>query len=89
LATFRNHYIDIMSSTTNTPGGKVTGAGEVDMETINNVVTATSKAVFGDGSDKKEPVSGAAGDVSKGEPYDAGNLGMSSPSCGKSADSTA
>lgn len=44
------------------------------METINNVVTATSKAVFGDGSDKKEPVSGAAGDVSKGEPYDAGNL---------------
>ncbi|KAF7561892.1 hypothetical protein G7046_g2271 [Stylonectria norvegica] len=41
------------------------------METINNVVTAASKAVWGE---NKEPVSGAQGDTSKGEPYDAGNL---------------
>lgn len=44
------------------------------METINNVAAAASKTIFGDGSDKKEPVSGATGDVAKGEPYDAGNL---------------
>lgn len=48
-----------------------------NMDTINNVAAAASKTIFGDGSDKKEPVSGAKGDVSKGEPYDAGNLGWS------------
>lgn len=42
------------------------------METINNLANAASKAVFGE---QKEPVSGVQGDVSKGEPYDAGNLG--------------
>lgn len=45
------------------------------METITNVASVASKTIFGDGSDKKEPVSGRTGDVSKGEPYDAGNLG--------------
>lgn len=44
------------------------------METITNVASVASKTIFGDGSDKKEPVSGRTGDVSKGEPYDAGNL---------------
>lgn len=45
------------------------------METINNVATAATKAVFGGYDANKEPVSGVQGDVSKGEPYDAGNLG--------------
>lgn len=44
------------------------------METINNVASAASKAVFGETANK-EPVSGAQGDTAKGEPYDAGNLG--------------
>lgn len=46
------------------------------METLNNVATAASKAVFGGSDANKEPVSGVQGDVSKGEPYDAGNLGQ-------------
>jgi len=33
-----------------------------------------AKAGWGPGNDNKEPVSGVNGDVSKGEPYDAGNL---------------
>lgn len=45
------------------------------METINNVANAAAKAVWGENETNKEPVSGASGDVSKGEPYDAGNLG--------------
>lgn len=44
------------------------------METINNVASAAAKAVWGDSEASKEPVSGVKGDVSKGEPYDAGNL---------------
>ncbi|KAG9255206.1 uncharacterized protein F5Z01DRAFT_673160 [Emericellopsis atlantica] len=44
------------------------------MDTINNVATAASKAVFGGADANKEPVSGAQGDVGRGEPYDAGNL---------------
>jgi len=48
------------------------------METISNAATAAAnaaaKAVWGDSTAQKEPVSGAKGDVSKGEPYDAGNL---------------
>lgn len=45
------------------------------METITNAASAASKAVFGEPANK-EPVSGAQGDTTKGEPYDAGNLGM-------------
>jgi hypothetical protein len=45
------------------------------METINSVATAAAKAVWGEGDASKEPVSGAQGNVAKGEPYDAGNLG--------------
>jgi hypothetical protein len=44
------------------------------METINSVATAAAKAVWGEGDASKEPVSGAQGNVAKGEPYDAGNL---------------
>jgi len=44
------------------------------METINSVASAASKAVFGSDDSNKEPVSGAQGDTTKGEPYDAGNL---------------
>jgi hypothetical protein len=43
------------------------------METINNVAQAAVKAVWGESND--EPVSGKTGDTSKGEPYDAGNMG--------------
>lgn len=55
-----------------------TGAGaDNNMDTINNVAAAASKTIFGDGSENKEPISGRKGDVTKGEPYDAGNLGAS------------
>ncbi|KND92808.1 hypothetical protein TOPH_02539 [Tolypocladium ophioglossoides CBS 100239] len=47
------------------------------MDTISSMATQAAKVVWGDGGEYKEPVSGAAGDVSKGEPYDAGNLGAS------------
>ena len=49
------------------------------METINSVASAASKAVFGSDDSNKEPVSGAQGDTTKGEPYDAGNLGRLPP----------
>ena len=45
------------------------------MDTINNVATAAAKAVWGGDDAKKEPISGASGDVTIGQPYDAGNLG--------------
>lgn len=46
------------------------------MDALNTVATAATKAVFGGADANKEPVSGAQGDVGKGEPYDAGNLGQ-------------
>lgn len=49
------------------------------METINNLTAAATKAVWGDNeTGNKEPVSGVKGDTARGEPYDAGNLGMNS-----------
>lgn len=45
------------------------------MDTINNVATAAAKAVWGQEDANKEPVSGVKGDTSRGEPFDAGNLG--------------
>lgn len=36
---------------------------------------AATKAIWGDADAHQEPVSGMSGDVSKGEPYDAGNMG--------------
>ncbi|KAH6604078.1 hypothetical protein Trco_007524 [Trichoderma cornu-damae] len=49
------------------------------MEAINQIATFAARAVWGDSSASetethREPISGATGDVSKGEPYDAGNL---------------
>lgn len=44
------------------------------METIQDLAAAASKAVWGTDGSKAEPVSGKTGDVSKGEPYDAGNM---------------
>lgn len=44
------------------------------METISNMTQAATKAIWGTPS-SQEPVSGKTGDVSKGEPYDAGNMG--------------
>ncbi|KAK3313869.1 hypothetical protein B0H66DRAFT_630026 [Apodospora peruviana] len=43
------------------------------METINNMTTAASKAIWG--TKGEEPISGQTGNVGKGEPYDAGNMG--------------
>lgn len=48
------------------------------MESISNAATAAAKAVWGENTTKQEPVSGVQGDVSKGEPYDAGNMGKHS-----------
>ncbi|KAG6005499.1 hypothetical protein E4U21_007893 [Claviceps maximensis] len=44
------------------------------METITNIAQSAVKAVWGSSAEKKEPISGAEGDVAKGEPFDAGNL---------------
>ncbi|KAK0645958.1 hypothetical protein B0T16DRAFT_428919 [Cercophora newfieldiana] len=44
------------------------------MESINNLKEVATKAIWGDGESNKEPISGVNGDVSKGEPYDAGNM---------------
>lgn len=51
------------------------------METINNLASAATKAVWGESNTTQEPISGQTGDTSKGEPYDAGNIGMSTSSC--------
>jgi hypothetical protein len=45
------------------------------METVNSIAQAAAKAVWGENTtDGKEPISGAQGDPSKGEPFDKGNL---------------
>ncbi|KAK3692660.1 hypothetical protein B0T22DRAFT_21441 [Podospora appendiculata] len=44
------------------------------METINNIAASTAKAIWGPSDAHVEPISGKSGDVSKGEPYDAGNI---------------
>jgi len=63
------------------------------METVSNLTSAASRAIWGETSTTNgtqptesgsEPVSGQKGDVERGEPYDAGNLGDSTDS--KSAD---
>lgn len=48
------------------------------METLSQMATSAAKLAFGD-KNNTEPVSGVQGDVSKGQPYDAGNLGTQSP----------
>lgn len=48
------------------------------MESISNAATAAARAVWGENTTQQEPVSGVQGDVSKGEPYDAGNMGKHS-----------
>jgi hypothetical protein len=46
------------------------------METINNMAASAAKAVWGENNPgTEEPISGRTGDTSKGEPYDAGNMG--------------
>ncbi len=53
------------------------------METVNNIASAASKAIWGDSTKDTadnetqgtEPISGQTGDVSAGEPYDKGNEG--------------
>jgi len=44
------------------------------METINNLTSAASKVIWGEGQSHEEPVSGKMGNVAAGEPYDAGNI---------------
>ncbi|KAK5664005.1 hypothetical protein OQA88_219 [Cercophora sp. LCS_1] len=45
------------------------------MESINSLKNAATRAIWGDEQAHQEPVSGVKGDVAKGEPYDAGNMG--------------
>lgn len=54
------------------------------METVNSMAAAAAKAVWGENNTTatannethgQEPISGAQGDVSKGEPFDKGNIG--------------
>ena len=50
------------------------------MEAVNSLAGAAANAVWGSGKESsQEPVSGKQGDPSKGEPYDAGNMGMLIP----------
>ncbi|KAG6031413.1 hypothetical protein E4U40_007201 [Claviceps sp. LM458 group G5] len=49
------------------------------METITNIAQSASKAIWGTGGEQNEPISGAQGDVTKGEPYDAGNIDANAP----------
>ena len=50
------------------------------METVNNIKSAATRAIWGDKTDNDtqsglEPMSGVTGNTDAGEPYDAGNLG--------------
>ena len=48
------------------------------METVNNLTSAASRAIWGDpnkDATSEEPIAGETGDVSAGEPYDKGNVG--------------
>lgn len=45
------------------------------MESITSLKNAATRAIWGDEQAHQEPISGKTGDVSKGEPYDAGNMG--------------
>ena len=54
------------------------------METVSNITSAASRAIWGDGAKTgenetqgKEPLSGEVGDTASGEPYDKGNAGKS------------
>lgn len=44
------------------------------METFTSIAHTAAKAVWGDGTERHEPASGVQGDVTKGEPYDGGNI---------------
>ena len=59
------------------------------METVNNIASAASKAIWGETATNKddktttsgqEPISGEVGNVKAGEPYDKGNEGQHYPS---------
>ncbi|PVH70319.1 hypothetical protein DL98DRAFT_139738 [Cadophora sp. DSE1049] len=61
------------------------------METVTNIASAASRAIWGEGTNPdekkdgnetlgKEPVSGELGEVKSGEPYDKGNVDTSLPS---------
>lgn len=45
------------------------------MESIAQLKNVAVKTIWGEDATRKEPISGVTGDVSKGEPYDAGNMG--------------
>lgn len=44
------------------------------METINNITSAATKAVWGSPESKEEPINGVKGNTAEGQPYDAGNM---------------
>ncbi len=45
------------------------------MNTMSIMADSFGKAVWGSSESKQEPQSGVSGDTSKGEPFDAGNMG--------------
>lgn len=60
------------------------------METVNNIASAASRAIWGPGEGQTgnetagtEPVSGKTGNVEAGEPYDKGNDRKSSSTYGR------
>lgn len=63
------------------------------METLNNISSTVTKALWGTDetttTTTQEPVSGKTGDVSKGQPYDAGNLGPHEQSLAQTPQPTA
>ncbi|ETS84010.1 hypothetical protein PFICI_05886 [Pestalotiopsis fici W106-1] len=59
------------------------------MDTINSIAKTAANAVWGPNTtDGKEPVSGHQGDVSKGEPYDKGNIEGAHSSVNTTGEST-
>jgi hypothetical protein len=44
-------------------------------QTASSAAQTATKAVWGERQSHEEPVSGKMGNVAKGEPYDAGNIG--------------
>jgi hypothetical protein len=62
------------------------------METVNNLTSAATRAIFGDttkdaeiNASQQEPLSGETGNVEAGEPYDKGNLELAGEENAKSA----
>lgn len=68
----------VASSAATTASNVAVEASNLAVEASNLAAQASKAAVdavYGTGQSHEEPISGKTGDVSKGEPYDAGNMG--------------